>query len=80
MNISRSKETDSMVGVALHFSHDVEGLKIWLAAMIDKSALIPIVGRIDTDREEAVLRAFLKLFIEFITFVMIIHIEKITHS
>ena len=43
-----------MIGDTLHIGHKVIRFKVRLAAMIDESTLIPVVGGIYTQREEVI--------------------------
>ena len=75
LNIPSGKQADMMIGNALHIRHKVIRFKVRLAAMIDESTLISVVGGIYAQREEVIKLSLLMFLVKRVIFIEIVHIE-----
>jgi len=66
--------------VAFNFPHKVEGFEIRLAAVVDKSGFVAMISRINAQRKEVFVAAFLDLHVIFIGIIWLIHIEQVAHT
>ena len=69
-----------MVDIGVNLTSEVEGEHIWVAAMIDKSGLIPIEHTIETQREKLIVVDFLNDLLFFIFFAWVVEIKQVTES
>lgn len=68
-----------MEAVGFYRSHDVKRSKIWVTTVINKPALIAVVGRVDTQGEEIVIVALLNFQVVIVILVWVVHVEQVTH-
>ena len=75
LNIPCGEKADVMIGNALYIGHKVIRFKVRLAAMIDESTLISVVGGIYAQREEVIKLSLLMFLVKRVIFIEIVHIE-----
>ena len=69
-----------MVGNTLHIRHQIIRFEVRLAAMIDESALISVVGGIYAQWKEFIKLFLLLLLVIRVIFIEIVHIEQVAHT
>lgn len=80
LDISGREDAYLMIAKGLDGSHYVEGAKVWVATVVDEATFVAEMGRVDTKREEIIVRHLLDAHVVLIVFINVVHVEEVTHA